>query len=300
MKRLVLGTAQLGMPYGIANRTGQPDQAAAEEILGAAWQGGIREIDTAQAYGRSEQTIGDALTALGIGDRVRIISKLHPELDHRNVQDLEKALVRSLRVLNIQRLYAVMLHRESALDLWDSGLKEIMFKLMEAGFTENIGISVYSPEKAVQALQTRGIQFVQVPSNVLDRRFEDSGVFRLAEEEQKHVYVRSIFLQGLLLMPVRELPEAMGWARSTLEHLTRLSRSAGASKRDLAMGYVKRAYPNAKVVIGVETLGQLEENIQSWQRHAPESLIRQVRETFYGISEQILNPGLWTHNTRIS
>jgi len=52
---LVLGTAQLGLPYGIANQTGQPDQVVATAIIREAWNQGIREFDTAQGYGDSEQ-----------------------------------------------------------------------------------------------------------------------------------------------------------------------------------------------------------------------------------------------------
>ena len=42
--RLVLGTAQLGMPYGIANRSGQPDASQARAIVEAAWEAGIRTL----------------------------------------------------------------------------------------------------------------------------------------------------------------------------------------------------------------------------------------------------------------
>jgi aryl-alcohol dehydrogenase-like predicted oxidoreductase len=295
MERLVLGTAQLGMDYGIANRSGRPDGETVENILGTAWQAGIREIDTAQGYGESEQVIGKALASLGIENSIRIISKFHPKLDHLNRDDLKKSLRNTLKVLKIRHLYAVMLHRESHLDLWDRGLKDIMFEFIDAGFIENIGISVYSPEMAVQALQTSGITFVQIPSNVLDRRFEDSGVFHLAEERQKHLYVRSVFLQGLLTMPVEEMPEEMGWARDVLRNLEAVSQTTGISKRDLSIGYVKCAYPSAKIVIGVETPGQLEENLKSWQSYTPPALVGQIRDTFHGVAERILNPGLWVN-----
>jgi aryl-alcohol dehydrogenase-like predicted oxidoreductase len=155
---------------------------------------------------------------------------------------------------------------------------------------------VYQPEKALLALQTDGIGFVQVPSNVLDRRFEDCGVFQMAAEKQKCIYVRSVFLQGLLLMSEQDLPGEMGWAREHLRKLDALARKTGTRKRDLAMGYVKQAYPEAKIVVGVETVAQLEENLASWSSRVPGTLVGQVQTMFRGISECFLNPGLWMQN----
>lgn len=72
--RLVLGTAQLGMAYGIANRSGEPDAKRARRIVMTAWDKRIREFDTAQAYGSSEQVLGDSIRAMDIGRAVKIIS----------------------------------------------------------------------------------------------------------------------------------------------------------------------------------------------------------------------------------
>ena len=80
-KRLVLGTAQLGMSYGIANSMGQPDQDVANAIVREAWDSGICKFDTAQAYGDSERVLGAALNVLGVVSVAKVISKLDPRLD---------------------------------------------------------------------------------------------------------------------------------------------------------------------------------------------------------------------------
>ena len=51
--KLVLGTAQLGLNYGIANKTGKPDLAT-RAILFVGMGGRYSYFDTAQAYGESE------------------------------------------------------------------------------------------------------------------------------------------------------------------------------------------------------------------------------------------------------
>ena len=111
-RRLVLGTAQLGLPYGIANQTGQPDQNIATAIIHEAWKNGIREFDTAQAYGNSEQALGKALGELGISSEAKIITKLHPNLDHLDASVLSNTLNQSLERLGVSSLFGIMLHRE--------------------------------------------------------------------------------------------------------------------------------------------------------------------------------------------
>ena len=124
--QFVLGTAQLGMPYGIANRSGQPDLHAAEEIIKTAWDNSIREFDTAQAYGESETVLGYCLHQLGIVEQAHIITKFSPDLDHLDRKRLSDSLKLSLDRLSCPKLGCIMLHKEAHLDLWNQGLGEIL------------------------------------------------------------------------------------------------------------------------------------------------------------------------------
>ncbi|MBT5306663.1 MAG: aldo/keto reductase, partial [Candidatus Scalindua sp.] len=198
---LVLGTAQLGFNYGIANagKTEQPTQTTANAIVQEAWENGIREFDTAQGYGKSEQALGEALSKLGVSAEALVISKFDPALDHLDRNVLSNAVGESLSRLGVPSLYGMMLHKEKMLSAWDNGLSKIFHTFVVSGKIKHIGISVYSPEKAIQALNTDGIDMVQLPTNILDRRFETAGVFQLAEEKKKKIYIRSVFLQGLIL-----------------------------------------------------------------------------------------------------
>ena len=295
VSRLVLGTAQLGMNYGVANRTGQPDFKTAESIIKMAWKSGIHEFDTAQAYGDSERVLGEVFHSLGISNDVNVISKFHPDLDHLNKDALKKALEKSLSNLKISKLYSIMLHREEFLSLWDQGLGDILSEFVKSGLVEHLGVSVYSPAKAIEALKTEGLSIIQLPSNLLDHRFEIAGVFELAEDVEKTIYIRSIFLQGLLLLNSVDLPEEMQFAVEDLRKLDVLSQHTGLSKQDLALGYVKKAYPKTKIVFGVETLGQLNNNLKSWKSILPVGLIEYTQEIFKCVEERVLNPKLWSN-----
>lgn len=290
---LVLGTAQLGLPYGIANRTGQPNQSIATAIIREAWENGIQEFDTAQGYGESERVLGKSLLQLKLSDKVRVITKPHPLLDHLDPAILENAVAESLQNLGVPKLYGIMLHREEMLALWYKGLAEILSRLVAKGMVQKVGVSVYSPEKAMEAINTEGIDMVQIPTNILDRRFEKAGVFELAQEKGKDVYIRSIFLQGLLLMNIRAIQEKMKFAVPVIEKLESLSKEFSLTRHEIALGYIKSEMPNAHVVFGAETKEQIAENLVAWQKDFPAILGEKIRMSFSNVSEQILNPHLW-------
>jgi len=291
--RMVLGTAQLGMPYGIANRTGQPNLRIAKAIVRSAWDYGIREYDTAQAYGQSEEVLGRALRETVVGDKAKVITKLDSLLDLNDSAKIRESVRKSTSLLGIHSLYCLMLHREEHLELWSQGLKQILQGFVRDGLTENLGVSVYSPKMALLALNTDGIDIVQLPSNIFDRRFEKAGVFDFAEEMGKQVYVRSVFLQGFVMMRAERLPKHMSFALPVLKKIKALSIDTGLTTQELALGYVKRAYPNAKIIFGAETPRQVEENVGMWKRNPQKDFSRQARELFDDIEERVLNPVFW-------
>src|SRR5437016_2741666 len=92
LERLVLGAAQLGMRYGIANAAGQPSVSSVAEMVGAGWSRGLRSFDTAQAYGTSESVLGDAFTSLGLGTDAIVITKLAPDVRADDAKSLAESI----------------------------------------------------------------------------------------------------------------------------------------------------------------------------------------------------------------
>ena len=182
MSRLVLGTAQLGMPYGIANKNGKPDFSSALSIVQAAWESGIDEFDTAQAYGDSEQILGRIFTELGIVQEARVITKLRSVHNFGEERLLHQSVEESLKRLNVSKLECLLLHREDILDMLDDGLKESLLTLVQRGYVRHLGVSLYSPDRAMQALGYDLFDVIQIPASILDRRFHRAGVFKFAEE----------------------------------------------------------------------------------------------------------------------
>ena len=290
---LVLGTVQFGFCYGVANKVGQPDQAAVTEIVRTAWERGIREFDTAQDYGVSEEVLGIAFARLGIAAEARVISKIDPELDHNDAQAMTEALDRSLEKLGVPCLEGLLLHQEGLLSLWPEGLGDILKGFVASGKVRRVGVSVYSPGKALEALNIEGLDLVQIPSNILDRRFEKHGIPELACQKGKQIYIRSVFLQGLILMNLEEIPAAMSARRQVIEKINALASEFGLTRQELALGYLKERMPQAKLIIGVDTPSQVIENMVAWRNIPPAMLQARAMEMFGQVDERILNPSLW-------
>jgi aryl-alcohol dehydrogenase-like predicted oxidoreductase len=215
--RFVLGTVQLGMNYGIANTSGQPDEQAAVAVVRAAWTCGVRCFDTAQAYGKSEEVLGHAFSILGVSRKARVVSKLNPALDPSDRDGLLLSIENSRAALGVPELHCMMLHRAEWLDRWDEGLGQALCAARDRGLVRHLGVSVYSVEEAERALECDEIDSLQVPCNPWDQRMRTSGLIRRAREQDRTCYVRSVYLQGLLLMDpesvARKMPRAEGASR---------------------------------------------------------------------------------------
>jgi aryl-alcohol dehydrogenase-like predicted oxidoreductase len=291
--RLVLGTVQLGIPYGISNRSGQPDISSAIAIVETAWRGGIHQFDTAQGYGDSEKVLGKALYDVGVSNQAKIISKLDPSIDYTDNESVKRSIYQSLNNLKISCLHGLLLHREEIIDYFNEGIIDTLNKFVNQGVIKNIGISVYSPHRAIQAMKYETIKLIQLPANVLDNRFWKYGVFDFAEQNNKIVYIRSIFLQGLILLDASELPEKMKFAQGVIEDLDVFCHKNGISRKALAISYIKYKYPKSYVLFGAEAIKQVEDNIVNWEHKIGKELMNMIDERYCNVEEAIINPLLW-------
>jgi aryl-alcohol dehydrogenase-like predicted oxidoreductase len=264
---LVLGTAQLGMDYGIANRLGKPDLKEAEAIVHAAWERGVHFFDTAQAYGESEKVLGTCFEELGIRQHedLRVSSKLDPGIQPSDDHAVEAGVDQSLRILGVERLWSLMLHREGFLAEQDR-LVDIGRKLKNQGKVERFGISVYSPENAFRALAMDQIDIVQVPFNVFDQRALQEDLFGYASERGKHLLVRSLYLQGLLLLDADQIPPWMGFSREALHRFHSFARDVGIAPKLLSMAFVSQKAKDALIIFGSESAEQVKENVSLYRR----------------------------------
>ena len=132
-----------------------------------------------------------------------------------------------------------------------------------------------------------------MPTNVIDGRFEKAGVFQLADDAGKTIYVRSSFLQGLLLLPPDDMPVHMRFAAPVLNRLTSIAQDIGLSINELCVGYIKNAFPHALLIFGVETPVQVKENLNYWNVAWSDEITQRIQTEFKKVDQMILNPSLW-------
>ncbi|MBU1858276.1 MAG: aldo/keto reductase [Verrucomicrobia bacterium] len=293
VSRLVLGTAQLGMSYGIANRTGQPDYASALDMVKIAWECGVRCFDTAQVYGQSESILGRIFRELGIQAKVRVISKISPQLDLCDTEAVYRSVVQSLKCLGLSRFHGLLIHQEETLENADGRLGCLIARLKQAHLVEHAGGSVYALSYAEQVMNTSFLDLLQFPASAVDHRFARAGILDHAQVMGKTIFIRSVFLQGLLLMEPAAIPPHMAFAKATVMRFRQLARDYALTPVQAAMGFVRLAYPHAYVLFGAETAQQVRTNLADWNTDCPEQLMAACAADFADVDEMILNPMLW-------
>jgi len=204
MNRIALGTAQLGMPYGIANQSGQVSGLAAAEMLRLAYSSGIDTLDTAIAYGDSETCLGKIGT-----EGFKLVTKLPPvPPECQNVREwINSQISGSLTRLRVASIYGLLLHSpRQLLEAGGNAIYEELRGLQHSGLIEKLGISVYSPAELDSLLSKFRFDLIQAPFNLVDQRLLNTGWLRRLKGEQIEVHTRSTFLQGLLLMQAADMP----------------------------------------------------------------------------------------------
>jgi aryl-alcohol dehydrogenase-like predicted oxidoreductase len=290
-QRLVLGAAQFGMPYGIANTAGQPDSSAVIEIVSVVWSRGVRFFDTAQAYGTSEEALGQALTRLSIGGEACVVSKLKA---HSEAGTTLRSVEESLKRLGVQRLWGILLHQEEQLDCWSDSVAQALVEAKRAGLASHLGASVYSPLRALQALELDGLDVIQVQANVFDRRMERAGVFERARERGKIVFVRSVYLQGLALMPPDAVPRGIPQGREAADAFQQFCEEFQTGRDHLAVDFVRRMAPEAKLIIGAETVAQAVANCALFEKKPLDEKIHKAwRSRWPHDLDSLIDPRRW-------
>jgi aryl-alcohol dehydrogenase-like predicted oxidoreductase len=289
--RLTLGTAQLGQRYGIANRGGQPSYAEAAAMLDLALAAGVHRLDTAAGYGDAESRIGRYLSERAPEQPPSIVTKLGVG-DTREEISLRAALARSRARLGVAPT-AVLLHDPELLARWRSALGETLQAVRAEGFVQMIGASVYDPAQFAQALALAGIDIVQAPFSVFDRRLELAGLLEEARRAGVRVMLRSAFLQGLLLLEPGRCPPSLAFAAARLRRWHRLCAAHGLAPAHVALRFVLQRAEDASVVIGCESLTQLGELLDAAAAPplAP-SLVAELEE-LASTEEALVDPRRW-------
>lgn len=283
MQKLLLGTVQFGINYGINNPKGQISKADVFDILDLAYENEIDTLDTAPIYGESEGIIGEYQTKR---KRFNIISKIPASV--RNIKD---TFNNSLKKLNIDKLYGYIFHDYPTF-YNNQKLYDELKTLKDSGKIEKIGFSLYYPEELEYLLENK-VEFdlLQIPYNIFDQRF--STYFEVLKKNNVEIHVRSIFLQGLFFKDIDSLSNYFLSIKDKLQYLKDISSKNNIPLNALCLLFGFRNNFIDKIVIGVDNINHLDEDIRVYRYIDKFNKIFSSLVSLKIDDKKIIIPSLW-------
>ncbi|QUI70400.1 aldo/keto reductase [Pseudoalteromonas sp. M8] len=259
--RLALGTVQFGLDYGVNNPQGKTLDSELDSILNLAAKHNIDLLDTATAY-------GNAIERLGKRDLspFKVVSKLKPIQGERlatvDIDNCLQEVENTVKQLNVTQLHAIMLH--NAGDLSKPECDVLLQELKRSQFATKVGASFYSQQPILNLCKSNQLDIVQLPLNVADQSALNTGLLNQLKQNGCEVHIRSVFLQGLLLMT--SIPDYFEPWKNWFRHYKQLIASLDTNPIELCLGIAKHLNSVDRIVIGANSLGQLADIINSYNK----------------------------------
>ncbi len=291
----MLGTVQLGLDYGISNKKGKVQYQDASDLVELALNEGVNAFDTAPIYGDSEEVLGKIFSDLKIKKLDIFLSdKILPLPDgvssRKAEKFIEESITNSLDKLGVDYLDVCLFHREK-----DAPYLDELEAMVDKGLIGKSGVSVYSPNVVSDILKKReSASAFQIPASLFDQRFKKAGIFEQAEEKGSPLFVRSVFLQGLIFMEPDSLPDDLIGTRPILEKLRALCDEENLGLAELAIRYSLALQSVNSLVIGAESTRQLKQNLDTFSKGPlDKSLCKEIEGIVGSLPESVLLPFNW-------
>jgi aryl-alcohol dehydrogenase-like predicted oxidoreductase len=288
--KLALGTAQLGMDYGVTNRRGQPPEAEALQWLRRAREHDIGILDTAPGYGSAERIVGQALRA---GCPFEVVTKI-PALDASDARAFVLgALKASLGRLGAQRVYGALLHHwQDAVGPHGAAVVRALRQAKDEGLARRVGVSIYRAADIDQVLGQFTPDIVQLPLSVFDQRLVASGHLARLADLGIEIHTRSIFMQGIALARSDELPAHLAGLAPALEEFSVLAGNNGLTPLEAALTFVVQAPYVSVVIAGISGTTELDALANAFARARSASAVDFTSIRFL-VPERLLDLDRW-------
>ena len=290
-----LGTVQFGLDYGFTKRKTQDE---VNEILKTAVDNNINLIDTAREYGDSEEKIGNFISEYDndfvIATKLKLIDDVERcdyELFRKNIFD---SVNDSLNYLNLDKIHILQLHQVSN-DLYSNKDYWVCVdELKKEKLIDKFGVSIYDVSDAEFLLANHGdlIDYLQIPYNLFDRRFDD--IFKKIQENDVDLITRSTFLKGIIPCSMHDVPEELEEIKSFKSKLETVSDNLNVPVDELALIFVYYNQNITSTILGVNSAEELENNVNCITKF-DESILDSINFDDFKISNQkLIDPRQWT------
>lgn len=289
--RIGLGTVQFGLDYGVSNTEGQTTLEEVGRILNFADSKGIKYLDTSPSYGQSEKSLG----ALARNNNsFKIVTKTGKTasgaIDQSVIVSLEREFQLSLARLSRESVYGLLVHSSKAIhQIGASSLFDWLTGLKEKGLVQKIGVSVYDEKDIRKLLRHVQVDIIQLPINLFDQRLLQSGAIHKLKQAGIEIHARSIFLQGLLLMDLSNLPSYFDPFKIHLAKFTRFLERHSLTPLEACLGFALSLDEIDVILCGVNNLKQLQEVARIATKTYDSSIFAELGNN----DPALLNPALW-------
>lgn len=288
---IILGSAQIGLDYGVTNENGQPRNEIIYALLDTAYQNGIRKLDSAEYYGNANEKIG--LYHRNSENKFDVINKIfrYP-VKEQNLSEYKDRLIKGLQGLSIPNYDTLMVHDPSLL-LSSQYYIDFLNSLKSEGIAKNLGVSVQSPTVIFDILDRVSLEVIQIPVNLFDQRALVSDVLSKLNALNIEVHARSIFLQGILLADITALPPYFSQYKSAFKQYETFRKKHDMNKLECALSFVASRHKIDNLVIGCQNAEELSEFF-SFYSNLDGALLNKISyDALLQEEEGLINPVLW-------
>ena len=283
--KFVLGTAQFGGGYGPRKNNEIVTNSEFNKIVGFVKKKKINFLDTARSYGSCEKRLSFKNLK-----KFNVITKIL--VPHNSIKKPEiwirSQIKEILKNLNLKKIYGVLFHNSNFfVNKKKSKYFIALKKLKKEGLVKKIGFSVYEPKELKYLMKYYSMDIVQLPYSIADRRFDEQNCFKLLKEQNIEIYVRSIFLQGLLLYNYNSIPKKFKKYENKWKSWRIWLKKNNISPIDACLNFVMLNKNIDKIVVGVHNLKQLKQ-IASFKKK------KIIYPKFFPIkNKKIIDPRTW-------
>ena len=298
-----LGTVQLGMDYGLGPDTAKPSTEMAFELLDRAMELGVNNLDTANNYGVSESVIGQWLSRRRSAQQPTpwIVTKIGP-LKHGSYDILRDDILRQTdgccKTLGMETLDCLMIHNFEDYEQDPDAISKVFAELKADGRIRLSALSAYSRHD-YGVIADSGFDATQIPMNVFDWSQIESGGMKRLSDSGMLIFVRSVFLQGLVFLRPEDVDPRMDFCVPYLKRYLALSEEFGLSPAVLAMSFVLSIPGVSTLVLGCQRIGQMIADCDLIEQTVKltDSQMEKLHAAFTGIDPRVINPGVWFNHT---
>ena len=287
--KLILGTVQFGLNYGINNTIGKMSEDKVFELLENAYDLGIKTLDTAEAYGNAHSVISNFHKQSK--KRFNIISKYSSSNFDYPIDLVERIRVHCSN-FNINYLEGYMFHSYNDFKMNINNDPNVLDNIKNSGLVKKTGVSVYANDEIEDLLNFKNINLIQLPFNLFDNEYQRKEILEKAKKRNVEIHTRSVFLQGLFFKDINTLTNCLLPLKNNLSKLSLILKNYNISMDSLALNYPLNKTYIDKVLIGVDSLEQLKNNIKATENDFDKSIYEKI-DCIQIKNTKLLNPSNW-------